>query len=315
MQVYTNISDLPFFHKAVITIGTFDGVHKGHQQILGQLIQEAAAIDGTPVLITFFPHPKQVVASNKNPLYTINTPGEKYRLLQQQGMEHIVVVPFDEDFAEQPAAKYIKDFLVQKFHPHTIIIGYDHRFGNNREGDYHLLETESVKYDFRVKEIPEHILKNVTISSTKIREALLGGDIDTAETYLGYRYFFTGKVVKGNQLGRTIGYPTANLVIEHEEKLVPANGVYAVTVEIDGRADRYKGMMNIGVRPTVEGTTRVIEVNIFDFDETIYGALLTVTLHKQLRQEVKFNGLDELKAQLAKDKLNATEALSSDKDK
>ena len=309
MHIYTNINNLPSFNKAVITIGTFDGVHKGHQQIIEQLLKEAAAINGSPVLITFFPHPKQVVASNKNPLYIINTPEEKYQLLQQKGIENIVVVPFDKAFAEQSAGAYIENFLVDKFHPHTIIIGYDHRFGNNREGDYQLLEAEAGKHGFEVREIPEHVLQDVTISSTKIREALLGGDIDTAERYLGYKYFFTGRVVQGNQLGRTIGYPTANLQIENEQKLVPANGVYAVSVSMQGKKDRHKGMMNIGVRPTVDGTKRVIEVNIFDFDEMIYGSDLTITLHKQLRQEVKFNGLEELKAQLAKDKQNATEAL------
>ncbi|MBC7934623.1 MAG: bifunctional riboflavin kinase/FAD synthetase [Rhizobacter sp.] len=306
MHIHNNISSLPAFNKAVITIGTFDGVHKGHQQIISQLLKEAAAIGGTPLLITFFPHPKQVVTSNKKPLYIINTPEEKYALLQQKGIEHIVVVPFDKAFAEQTAKTYIENFLAGKFSPHTIIIGYDHRFGNNREGDYHLLEAEAGKHGFVVKEIPEHVLQDITISSTKIREALLSGAIDTAERYLGYKYFFTGKVVQGNQLGRTIGYPTANLQIENEQKLVPANGVYAVTIAIEGRKDVYKGMMNIGVRPTVDGTKRVIEVNIFDFDEMIYGADLTITLHKQLRQEVKFNGLDELKAQLARDKENAT---------
>lgn len=309
MTVYTNIHQLPSFNNAVITIGTFDGVHKGHQQIIDQLLKEAAAIGGTAVLITFFPHPKQVISTGKNPLYIINTPEEKYALLHSHGIEHIVVVPFDKNFAEQPAQSYIEHFLVEKFHPHTIIIGYDHRFGYNREGDYHLLEAEAAKHGYLVKEIPEHVLQDVIISSTKIREALLNGDIDTAAGYLGYRYFFSGKVVQGNQLGRTIGYPTANLQIENEQKLVPANGVYAVEVTIEGRKELYKGMMNIGVRPTVDGTKRVTEVNIFDFDEMIYGSTLTITLHKHLRSEVKFNGLDALKAQLAKDREDSLEAM------
>ena len=309
MHIHTDINNIPAFKKAVITIGTFDGVHKGHQQIIDQLLKEATDINGTAVLITFFPHPKQVVSHNKSPLYTINSPEEKYALLYEKGIEHIVVVPFDKAFAEQPATAYIEDFLVKRFHPHTIIIGYDHRFGNNREGDYHLLEKEAARYGFSVKEIPEHVLENVTISSTKIREALLNGDIDMAAGYLGYNYFFSGRVVKGNQLGRTIGYPTANIHIENEQKLVPANGVYAVTVSIKGREGLWKGMMNIGIRPTVDGTKRVIEVNIFDFDEMIYDEDLTITLQKQLRYEVKFNGLDELKAQLARDKENALRAL------
>lgn len=315
MKVYTNIHQLPVFKNAVITIGTFDGVHQGHQQIIEQMLQEASAINGTAVLITFYPHPKQIInytnpSADQNvlkamtkPIELLNTSEEKYELLQQRGIEHIVVVPFDKTFAEQSAAAYIKDFLVTRFHPHTIIIGYDHRFGNNRQGDYHLLEAEAEKYNYRVKEIPEHILKNITISSTKIRTALLAGDIDTAAGYLGYAYFFSGKVIMGNQLGRTIGYPTANLLIEDEQKLVPANGVYAVAVAFDGRS--LKGMMNIGLRPTVNGSKRVIEVNIFDFDEMIYGSILRIMMVKHLRSEVKFNGLEELKTQLGIDKVNA----------
>ena len=305
MKVYNNIHSLPVFKNAVITIGTFDGVHRGHQQILEQLIKEATAIDGTAVLITFYPHPKQVVSLQKGPLYIINTPEEKYDLLHRKGIEHIVVVPFDTAFAEQTATSYIKDFLADKFHPHTIIIGYDHRFGNNREGDYHLLEQEAETYNFKVKEIPEHVLKNITVSSTKIRASLLQGDLETATAYLGYSYFFSGKVILGNQLGRTLGFPTANLQVQNEQKLIPANGVYAVKIAIKGRDDHFTGMMNIGVRPTIDGFTRVIEVNIFDFDEMIYDSTLTITLVKYLRREIKFVGLDELKAQLVKDKENA----------
>jgi len=309
MQVYKNIAELPEFTNAVITIGTFDGVHLGHAKILQQLVKEARAIGGTPVLITFYPHPKQVVINTKNPIYTLSSQSEKYRLLEEKGISHIVEVPFNKDFAEQPAAEYIKNFLVDKFNPHTIIIGYDHRFGRNREGNFQLLENEAEKYGFKVKEIPEKVLQDVIISSTKVRDALHDGDIGAAAAYLGYDYFFTGKVIEGNKLGRTIGYPTANLQIEDEQKLIPANGVYAVDVLLDPskgkEAVQLKGMMNIGVRPTVDGTKRVIEVNIFDFDEMIYGHELKITLRKKLRNEVKFNGLEELKAQLAKDKLEA----------
>ncbi len=306
MKVYTNIDQLPAFKNAVITIGTFDGVHQGHQQIIDQLLKEAVAIDGTPVVISFFPHPKQIVAAEKHPgqpIQLLNTPEEKYALLHHHGIQHIVVVPFDKTFAEQPADAYIRDFLVKRFHPHTIIIGYDHRFGKNRQGDYQLLEDMAPHYQYRVKEIPEHVLKNITISSTKIRTALLEADIDTAASYLGYRYFFSGTVIMGNQLGRTIGFPTANLQVDNEQKLIPANGVYAVNVDLGDRPLR--GMMNIGLRPTVEGTKRVIEVNIFDFDEMIYGSLLKITMVKHLRSEVKFEGLQQLKSQLSLDKEKA----------
>lgn len=306
MKLHTNINELPVFTKAVITIGTFDGVHKGHQQIIKQLIKEAESIGGTAVLITFFPHPKQVVAVQNKPLYILNSPEEKYELLHQQGIEHIVVVPFNKVFAAQSAKAYIEDFLLAKFNPHTIIIGYDHRFGNNREGDYHLLEAEADKHGFLVKEIPEHVLRDVTVSSTRIRESLLEGNIEAANTYLGYPYFFNATVVAGNKLGSTIGYPTANLLIENEQKLVPANGVYAVKVSIENRDTDFNGMMNIGVRPTVDGANRVIEVNIFDFDEEIYGTNLKVSLYKRLRDEVKFSGLEALQEQLAKDKVAAS---------
>jgi riboflavin kinase/FMN adenylyltransferase len=190
----------------------------------------------------------------------------------------LVVVAFNGEFANQSAEGYIENFLVKKFHPHTIIIGYDHRFGKNRLGDYHLLEKMGEKFNYCVKEIPEHVLNHVTISSSKIREALLKNDINTANNYLGYKYFFTGKVVEGNKLGRTIGYPTANLIIEDEEKLVPGNGVYAVTLTIGQKEPLLKGMTNIGMRPTVNGTKRTIEVHIFDFDEDIYNEYMRVKI-------------------------------------
>ena len=302
MNVYKNTDSLPAFKNAVITIGTFDGVHLGHMQIIRQLKEEAAKVNGTPVLITFYPHPKLVVASTKKSIFILNSPEEKYQLLHKAGIDNIVVVPFNEKFANQPASGYIRDFLVKKLHPHTIIIGYDHRFGKNREGDYRLLEEQAPAFGFIVKEIPEHILQDVTISSTRIREALLAGNIAAANGFLGYHYFFTGKVMEGNKVGRTIGYPTANLLVQDEEKLIPSNGVYAVDVQVKDLPGIFKGMMNIGLRPTVDGSNRVIEVNIFDFNLTIYGSNVTVYLKKRLRSEVKFNGLDELKTQLAIDK-------------
>lgn len=303
MKVYRDINSLPVFTNAVITTGSFDGVHTGHVQIIEQLIKEAEKINGTPVLITFYPHPKQVVQMKEKALYILNTLEEKYELLQLKGIENIVVVPFDKDFSQLSAQEYISNFLVQKFHPSIIVVGYDHRFGNNREGNFDLLKSKEAQYNFEVKEIPEHVLTDITISSTKIRAAMLEGDIEKAASYLGYHYYFSGTVIQGNKLGRTIGYPTANLQIQDEHKLVPANGVYAVDVQLGNR--NLKGMMNIGIRPTVDGTKRVIEVNVFNFDEDIYGETLKVTLKKNLRLEVKFAGLDELKAQLAKDKEHA----------
>ncbi len=299
MKVYKDLSLLPKFVRAVITTGSFDGVHTGHVQIIEQLKKESAKIDGTPVLITFYPHPKQVVQMKEKALQILNTPEEKYNLLHKNGIEHIVVVPFDTAFSQQTAQTYIKEFLVKHFSPAAIVVGYDHRFGNNREGNFELLKSVEATYNFQLKEIPELVLKNITISSTKIRQAILAGDIAQAALFLGYDYFFSGLVVVGNKIGRTIGYPTANLQIADEHKLIPANGVYAVNVKLGDR--NLKGMMNIGLRPTVDGKKRTIEVNIFDFDEDIYGSTLIITLKNALRNEVKFDGLDGLKAQLAKD--------------
>ncbi|NNV55314.1 bifunctional riboflavin kinase/FAD synthetase [Panacibacter sp. KCS-6] len=314
MQVHQLSDILPQFKNAVITIGTFDGVHTGHQQIIAQLKQEAAAINGETVIITFHPHPRKVIASK--PIFMLNTLAEKIELLEAKGIDHLVVVAFNDDFARQSAEAYVKDFLFARFHPHTVIIGYDHRFGRDRQGDYQLLETYGKELGFAVKDIPEHVLNNITVSSTKIRSALFENDIVTANECLGYDYFFEGMVVEGNKLGRTIGYPTANLLIENEEKLIPGNGVYAVTATL-ATADGFfthNAMMNIGVRPTVDGTKRMIEVNIFDFDADIYGKTVRVSLKKYLRGEVKFNGLPALQAQLALDKLAALQYLDQAKD-
>ena len=231
MQVHTQINNLPVFRNAVVTIGTFDGVHTGHQQIIAQLKEEAHAIDGETVIITFHPHPRKVVAHKE--VFVLNTLDEKIELLREKGIDHLVVVPFDERFASQSAKEYVEHFLFEKFHPHTVIIGYDHRFGHGRQGDYHLLEDFGKQLGFLVKEIPEHVLNNITVSSTKIREALLNSDVETANNYLGYDYFFEGLVIEGNKLGRTLGYPTANLQIETPEKLIPGNGVYAVIASVD----------------------------------------------------------------------------------
>lgn len=312
MQVHQLPDQLAHFNKAIITIGTFDGVHTGHQQILHQLKEEAQAVGGETVIITFNPHPRKVLGKHPEHLKLLNTLQEKIGLLEKENIDHVVIVPFTPEFANQSATDYIEKFLVEKFHPHTIIIGYDHQFGHNREGNYKLLEAVKEQYGFKVKEIPEHVLHNSTISSTKVRQAILKGDIGDANECLGYHYFFEGTVVPGNKLGRTIGYPTANLEIADPDKLIPCDGVYAVSLALIDNINApiapssfnagLKGMMNIGIRPTIGGTKRVIEVNIFDFDQDIYDRHVRVYMHKRLRGEIKFNGLDALKAQLAQDK-------------
>lgn len=325
MKVYYDTEHLPSFQNAVITIGTFDGVHLGHRQILRRLKEEAAKVHGESVIITFHPHPRKVVSSAILGIRLINTLDEKISLLQELGIDHLVVVPFTDAFAHQPAEEYVRNFLVEKFHPHTIIIGYDHRFGRERMGDYRMLEKLAPVYHYQLKEISKHILDEIAISSTNIREAILHNDIDTANKLLGYEFFFEGEVVHGNKLGRQLGYPTANLKIHNEEKIIPGDGIYAVYARVKpgflSNQDpepfardpiyslRFKGMMSIGFRPTVDGKKRVIEVNIFDFNREIYGDTLVVYVKKFLRGEEKFDSLEALVAQIANDKLESMKVL------
>ncbi|HSC52717.1 MAG TPA: bifunctional riboflavin kinase/FAD synthetase [Phnomibacter sp.] len=304
MQVHTDIEKLPDFKNAVVTIGTFDGVHAGHRIILNQLVNEAKASGGESVLVTFNPHPRYIIARQQGTLKLINTIPEKIQLLQEIGIDHLVIVPFTKQFADLTAEDYVQHFLVKHFHPCCLIIGYDHRFGKNRHGNFALLETLQGTYKYRLIEIPVKLLNEITISSTQIRQAIAAGEIEKAKGLLSYDYFFEGLVTEGNKLGRTIGYPTANLKINDAEKLVPGNGVYAVYVSRVNRPAQppMLGMMNIGIRPTVNGTHQTIEVNIFDFDEEIYGEFLRIQVVARLRSEQKFSGLDALKAQLLEDK-------------
>ena len=309
MQVHQAFSQLPAFKKAVITIGTFDGVHNGHKQILHALKDTAQSIGGESVLITFDPHPRKVVSSAILGIRLLNTLNEKIQLLEKEGIDHLVVVPFTEKFANQPADEYIQEFLVAQFSPHTIIIGHDHQFGRNRLGDYALLAEKASQYGYALKEIPRQLLEDITISSTKIREHLSRASIKEANKLLGYPFFFSGKVVHGNKIGITLGYPTANLKIEDPEKIIPGNGIYAVYARPEGANHLYKGMMSIGFRPTVDGKTRVIEVNIFEFNKEIYDELLEVHMVAYLREEKKYESLQGLIEQLGKDKENSLQIL------
>ena len=309
MQVHRDIENLPGFRKAVITIGTFDGVHAGHRQIIDKLKVEAHNINGESVIITFHPHPRKVISSAILGVRLINTLDEKIEVLTSLGVDHLVIVPFTDAFANQPAEDYIGNFLFEKFHPDTIIIGYDHRFGRERLGDYKLLEKTASRYGFKIKEIPKHILDEIAISSTNIREAILHNDIEVANKLLGYTFFFEGEVVHGNKLGRQLGYPTANLKVQDTEKIIPGDGIYAVYAEVIGESSQYKGMMSIGFRPTVDGKKRVIEVNVFDFDKEIYGKTMRVYVRKFLRAEVKFNNLEDLVKQIDQDKIDSLQVL------
>ncbi|MEI8060020.1 MAG: bifunctional riboflavin kinase/FAD synthetase [Ferruginibacter sp.] len=307
MKVHYSTDQLPAFRNAVITIGTFDGVHCGHQQIIHTLKEAAKNVGGESVIITFHPHPRKVVSSAVTGIRLINTLTERIELIQKTGIDHLVVVPFTDYFANQGAEEYISDFLVDKFHPHTIIIGFDHRFGHGRIGNYKLMEEKAAAYNYILKEIPEHVSDAVKVSSSNIRQAILHGQVEEANRWLGYPFFFEGEVVHGDKIGRTIGYPTANLKSTDDEKIVLGDGIYAVYTEVDGI--RYKGMMSIGFRPTVNGKRRVVEVNIFDFEKEIYGQLIRVIVIKHLRNEIRFGGLEELKMALHQDKENSLACL------
>lgn len=306
MQIHRNIEALPQLSRAVLTIGTFDGVHLGHARIMQQLVQTAAAFGGTTVVITFYPHPRHVI-EGKAPIGLLTTQEEKYAILERAGIDHLVEIPFNKSFAEQTAEAYIEHFLVRYFKPHTIITGYDHKFGKGRKGDYTLLEEMGKKFNYTVKEIPAEVLEQVSISSTRIRVALTQGDVEKASEYLGYPYTLSGLVVQGAQKGRTIQFPTANLQITDQEKLIPAHGVYAVRVTVQGKV--YKGMLNIGNRPTVNGTHTTIEVHILDFNDEIYGSIIQLAFIYKLRDEQRFPNLDALKQQLEADRIRVNTLL------
>lgn len=308
MKVYRDLEQLPHFKNAVITIGTFDGVHEGHKKIVAQLKARAKEVNGETIVITFYPHPRKIVGDTSG-VQLINTLEEKIQLLENENIDNVVVVPFNEKFSMLSPEAYITDFLYKKFKPNTLIIGYDHHFGYQRKGNYQLLEKYGTALNFSVQEIDAKVIAEAAISSTSIRKALLQADIDTAKKLLGYAYFFEGKVIEGDKIGRTIGYPTANLQLNDPEKLVPADGVYAV--EVYRKKELLKGMMYIGSRPVVNGKRRVIEVNIFDFDENIYDEYLKIIFKSFIRKDLILSNLDNLKNQLYLDKVAVEKALNN----
>jgi riboflavin kinase/FMN adenylyltransferase len=309
VQVYYNLSDFPNLSFPVVTSGTFDGVHLGHQTIIARLKELSLKFDGQSVVITYHPHPRMVLQPNNTELELLNTLPEKIARLEQLGVDHLLIIPFDNIFASLTSEDFIRKILVDVVHTRKLVIGYDHHFGKNREGSFDHLVEYGPKYGFDVEEIPAQDIDQVAVSSTKIREALRKGDIQAANRYLGYAYPFNGKVMKGRQLGRKIEFPTANLEIVPNRKLIPANGVYAVNVIVENAI--YNGMMNIGFRPTVsDEKLRTIEVHIFDFDNDIYEKEIKVRMITRIRDEIRFKGIDELREQLKKDKLEALKNLS-----
>ena len=300
MKIYNHFSEFKKLNNAVATIGTFDGVHYGHQKIIKRLCELAKSTGGESVILTFFPHPRLIIDPENQDLKMINTINEKTKILDSLGVDHLIITPFTRDFSNLTPAEYIQNILVDTIGIKHLIVGYDHRFGKDRKGGLQDLEAFSKNFNYKIEQIPEQDINDVAVSSTKIRTALLDGDVALAANYLGYNFSLHGRVIKGDKIGRTIGFPTANIFVEETYKLIPSDGIYAVTVELNNQV--FKGMAYIGQRPTINGMTRNIEVNIFDFNQEIYGQDITMTFLEFLRHDVKFTGLEALKEQLQKDK-------------
>ena len=299
VKVYNNISEFSPVPDATVTIGTFDGVHKGHNKILNRLKEAAREMNGESVLLTFYPHPRMVLQPDVR-VEMLNSQREKIKLLREAGIQHLIIHPFTIDFSRTESATFVRDILVNQIKTKKLVIGYDHHFGKNREGSFEYLRELAHVYEFEVEEISALDIDDVNVSSTKIRRALKAGKPKQAGEYLGYNYEVTGKVVEGKKLGRTLGFPTANIKPEADEKLIPANGVYAIKAHVNNQT-RY-GMLNIGEKPTVSNAHEItIEAHLFDFNEDLYGRDLTLSFLKRVRDEIKFESPEQLAQQLKAD--------------
>jgi riboflavin kinase/FMN adenylyltransferase len=307
LKVYYGIEDFvpPAF--PVVTTGTFDGVHCGHMELLNRIKSLAKKHDGETVVVSFNPHPRTVIHPDVE-IKLLHTIEEKIARLDKAGIDHFVIIPFTKEFSRITSSSFVRDVLIRQLHTKLLVIGYDHQFGRNREGSVSDLEDYAITYGFEIEQIEAQTFEDISISSTKIRKALGEGDFEIANKYLGYDFMLTGTVVHGNKLGKTIGYPTANVDVNNENKLIPANGVYAVEVEIQGQL--YGGMLNIGSKPTVSSkNVQTIEVHVFNFSKDIYGEVVKVNLKKRIRSERKFEHVQALTTQLGDDKLRALEIL------
>lgn len=308
MKIYTDLKDFSAINP-VVTIGTFDGVHLGHRKVIHRLQELAQKVKGETVIFTFYPHPRLVLNPADNTLRLINTLEEKKVLLEAAGIDHLVIYPFTKEFSKLTYIEFVEQILVKQLGMKYLVVGYDHRFGHNREGKYEDLKIFADQLNFKIERQDVLNMDTINVSSTKIRGAIAEGDIQTANKNLGYRFFIKGDVIDGKKLGRTIGFPTANIDPQESYKLVPKDGVYAVKVDVDDK--RYLGMLNIGVRPTVNNQldNRSIEVHILDFDKDIYYKNITIHFYQRIRNEQLFASLDELKSQLAKDKIEVKNLL------
>ncbi len=304
MKIHTDFSSFTNVTNAIVTIGTFDGVHTGHLTIIDRVKEIAAREQGESVLLTFYPHPRMVLHPNDHGLQLLNTPQEKAKLLEAAGIQHLVIYPFSKEFSRLSAFDYVRDLIVNGLHAKCVVVGYDHRFGHNREGHYETLLELAEIFGFMVEEIPAQTIDQVNVSSTKIRQALQSGQVSEAAKYLGRNYTLRGTVVHGDKLGRQLGYPTANIELDYAYKLIPAFGVYAVNVFLEG--EKLRGVMNLGIRPTTHHNSKVtIEVYILDFHQEVYGKQIEVEFVERLRDEKKFGSIDELKECITQDVLNA----------
>jgi riboflavin kinase/FMN adenylyltransferase len=309
VKVYNSIEEFKTVNKTAVTIGTFDGVHTGHNVIIEQLKNAASKIGGESVILTFFPHPRMVLYPDDNELRLLNTIEERTEMLRRAKVDHLIIHPFSKEFSRLSSTEFVRDILVNKLSVSTLVIGYDHHFGRNREGSFEHLKELAPLYDFNVEEIAAQEIQQVNISSTKVRISLSNGEILAANQFLGYNYFIKGIVIEGNKMGRTIGFPTANIKVDQWYKLIPSKGVYAVKVMLDNR--HFNGMLNIGHRPTLnKNDNETIEVNIFNFEEDIYNKEIQIDFYERIRDEKKFNNLEALKKQLEIDKQKVIQILN-----
>jgi riboflavin kinase/FMN adenylyltransferase len=303
MKIYQQLTDFHPPHFSVVTSGTFDGVHLGHQKILRRLQELAARKQGETVLLTYWPHPRLILQPEDKSLRLLTTLSEKVKLLEEMGVDHLIILPFTKELSQMSSEEFIRDILVEKIQTKTLVIGYDHKFGKNREGSFEYLQSHSHLFGFAIEEISRQDVDDLGVSSTKIRTALAQGDISTANKYLGRPYDLSGQVVKGQQIGRSLGFPTANIQIAEDYKLLPRDGAYAVHAEVN--SIQYKAILNIGDRPTVDGQKKTIEAHLIDFEGDLYGQELRVNFQEFLREEKKFESLDALKNQLVVDRERA----------
>ncbi len=308
MKVHTNLKDFRVTNP-VVTIGTFDGVHLGHRKVIEQLNELARKYNGESVIFTFYPHPRLITSPEETNLRLLTTLDEKITLFEKSGVDHLIVYSFDEEFAQLSYTDFVEQILVEKMKTRCLVVGYDHRFGKDREGGFEYLKNCAERFNFKVEKLDALLIDAENVSSTKIREALQSGDIEKANHYLGYRFTLHGKVIEGNQLGRKIGFPTANIEASDKNKIIPGYGVYAVKVIVNNR--EYNGMLNIGTRPTFNNNAdnRSIEVNIFDFNDNIYNREITLVFVAKIRDEQKFAGVEKLAEQLKNDKNSALKIL------